>query len=605
MKQPHNLTYASKILLMMFSIILLMALILSFSSWRLSSAFFSRMEKELLEQNVASAYKQVTTSVSSANNMVTQVIGSSSIKTLMSSPTPHSEAEAAQQLHSAIQSVLRTSATSPTATLEFINIYLKNGWQGGSLPLNALPYDTFSQWSNLVLSAVGTAEYGAYVPTCWVDSVYIPGNGIYGHCLVGVRFLYNSVTLEKVGVVVVGVKQSSLSEIYASYGTTFLLVRRDGKIISSGDLQQLGQDFTQSSTIIDTFTASDRSHLVKLEDGSEYFIYRMSGGASWFLCPVDVNTLNHGWASTTYRKITAVVTVMALTFALLLSWLSSKGLTKSLRQLKSVVQKVYDGDMSARFQTREHDEIAYLGLKVNDMLDQVDASFRIQERDAMEKKDLELQLMQSQINPHLLYNTLNSALGIIRQGDMQKVEDLILSLGSFFRLALSKGNEEVPLSNEIAMIQNYLELQNLGRGKSFTLRDEVPEQWRNCRILRLTLQPLVENSVIHGFCDWREDGEIVLTVKPDEAQGQLQIILCDNGLGILPEELEVLLRDLHTYPPAKEHEHYGLYNVERRIKNKYGNQYGMHIESEVGEFTRSILTLPIIKETSHDRSNAD
>src|SRR5699024_2963921 len=156
-------------------------------------------------------------------------------------------------------------------------------------------------------------------------------------------------------------------------------------------------------------------------------------------------------------------------------------------QLKSVVQRVYDGELTARFQTDRHDEIAYLGLKINDMLEQVEASFRIQECDAMEKKNLELRLMQSQINPHLLYNTLNSVLWIIRQGDLQKAEEPIFALSSFLKLALSKGSEEIPLASEIDMIRCYLELQNLGRGKAFSLRDEVPEPWRSCRILRLTL----------------------------------------------------------------------------------------------------------------------
>lgn len=600
MKHLQKLSFAGKILLLTFLIILFMALILSFTSWRLSSSLFSDMSKELIGQSVNSIYIQLSTATNTANNLVTQVIHSSGMQAIMAAEHPEEETAGIEALNNEIQSVLKNSATSPNATLQFINVYLKNGWKGGSLPPEALPHDTFSQWCDLALDAAGVSAYDTYVPICWLEDVNLRSSGVYGHCLVGVRFLYDNMSLEKIGAVVVGIKQSGLRDILSTYNTTLFLVHRDGKIIAAPTEWQLGDTFEQAEPIIRAFTGNTRSHLVQLPDGSETYVYKMSGGASWLMCPIDQELLTHSTASTTYGRMAVAITLVALALTLLLAWASSKGLTRSLRQLTSMVQKVYDGDLSARFQTNQHDEIAYLGLKINDMLEQVDASFRIQERDAMEKKDLELQLMQAQISPHLLYNTLNSALWLIRQGDTEKVENLIFSLSSFFKLALSKGQEEIPLSSEIAMIQRYLEVQNLARGKSFHLRDEVPEHWRAYRILRLTLQPLVENSVIHGFCDWRNDGEVVLSLQPDEAAGQLRIVLCDNGIGILPEELEALMLDLHTYPPAKEHRHYGLYNVERRIKNKYGSQYGMQIESEVGEFTKITLTLPVTKETSHD-----
>ena len=589
-----------KILLLTFSIILLLALILSAASWTLSSSLFSGMERELLGQNVESVYVQLSTATDTANNFMTQVVHSDGMKLLLKAEGPDDMADGARQLDRSIQAALRTSAASATSSLQFINVYLKNGWQGGSVSADLLPYQNFSQWEAAVLEAAGAEESGGYVPTCWIDDVNFRGDGIFGHCLIGVRFLYDRVTLEKVGVIVVGLKQSYLEDIFSAFDTDIFLVRRDGKVIATGKRKQLGAPLEQAGDMIAAFDSGDRSHLVSLESGSEAFVYRMSGGASWVVCPVDENLLAHGEAADTYRQIALVVTVGALTLALLLSWLSSKGLTRSLLQLKSVVQRVYDGELTARFQTNRHDEIAYLGLKINDMLEQVEDFFRIQERDAVEKKDLELRLLQSQINPHLLYNTLNSVLWIIRQGDLKKAEELIFSLSSFFKLALSKGSEEVPLASEIELIRCYLELQNLGRGKAFSLRDEVPERWRNCRILRLTLQPLVENAVIHGFCDWRDDGEITLSAQAGETEGQLRVTLCDNGLGILPEELDALMRDLHTYPPAKERRHYGLYNVERRIENKYGKEYGMTIESEVGEFTRITLTLPVTEERPHD-----
>lgn len=601
MKRLPKLSYATKILLMTFLIILVMALILSFSSWSISSSLFSQLEMDLLSRSVQSAYAQLSTAINAANNFATQIVHDPGMRTLLSAEDPDSElaATGAQQLNETIRRVMDASASSATSALQFVNVYLENGWRGGSVDPEALPYRTFSEWV-AAIEAAGVTGIDNYVPTCWFDDVNFRGDGVFGHCLISVRFLYDGVTLDKVGVVVTGIKQSGIETILESFNTDIFLARRDGTVISAARMRQLGEQIDGVSAAVDAFDADGSSHLVTLEDGKEAFVYRMPGGASWLVCPVDENLLEHSSAANEYYHFVVFLTLLALALALLLSWLSSKKLTQSLVRLKGVVQRIYDGDLSARFQTNQHDEIAYLGLKINNMMEQIEDFFHTQKRDAIEKKDLELQLMQSQINPHLLYNTLNSALWIIRQGNMEKAEDLILSLSSFFKLTLSKGNEEITLANEIAMIQYYLRLQNLGRGKSFTLRDEVPEPWRGCRILRLTLQPLVENSVIHGFSDWRDDGEIVLSVRADEEAGQLQIILCDNGIGILPEELDALLEDLRTYPPKKDHTHYGLYNVERRIQNKYGAQYGLTIESEVGDFTRITVTVPIRKEKQND-----
>ena len=594
-------SYSTKILLMSFLIILVMALLLSFFSWQISSTLFSQMEKELLGGSAESAYTQLSAATKAANNFTTQVIRSDALQALLSmGDTTEKEAEThIRQLNRVITEVTQASASSTTSAIQFINVFLKNGYQGGSAAGDTLPYRSFEDCV-AALERSGITELDAYVPTCWIDNIKVQSVSINGHCLVGMRFLYDSITLEKVGVVVIGIKQSGLQTIFEGFNTNIYLVQQDGTVISAARTNYLGQVIDQADALIDAYRSNSRSHLTALESGKEAFVYRMAGGASWLICPIDENLLSHSSAANEYYRFVISLTLFALALALLLSWLSSKGLTKSLVRLKGVVQKVHGGDMTARFQTNQHDEIAYLGLRINDMLDQVEEAFHTQERNAAEKQNLELQLMQSQINPHLLYNTLNSALWIIRQKDTEKAEELILSLSSFFKLALSKGNEEITLANEISMIQYYLKLQNLGRGKSFSLRDEVPEAWRSCKILRLTLQPFVENAVIHGFSDWRDDGEIVISAQADEELGQLQITLCDNGIGILPEDLNSLMEDLHTYPPQKEHQHYGLYNVERRIKNKYGPQYGLSMESEVGDFTKITLTLPINKEKQYD-----
>ena len=595
---PHKfyrlkLTFTQKIILVTSALTLAMALLITLSLWQLSSDVFSKLERELLIRNVDSVHSQLNTSLETAQNLTTQITRSPSLAVLSAlEPAPsETRSEAATQLTNTLNTVISTSAASKTSSIQFINIYLKNGSVYGSLSPESLPYQDFEACVS-AMKACGISDLDGYVPTCWFDFVSFQGNGSSGRCLVGMRFLYKASTLEKIGVIVVGLKQSSLEHIFKNLPSRIFMVRRDGTVISATHSSHVGETISYMEELL-AYDSSGSSPIALLPDGSEVFLYRLSGGASWLICPIEENMLDRDSTVSQYTEKAIYFTLAAVALTIFLSWFSSKTLTKSLVRLKGVVQRVYEGDLSARFQTDQHDEIAYLGVKINDMLEQVENFYKTQERDATEKQNLELQLMQSQINPHLLYNTLNSALWIIRQKDTEKAEDLILSLGNFFKLALSKGNQEVPLSNEIGMIQYYLKIQNLGRGKSFHLEDQVPEEWRSLRILRLTLQPLVENAVIHGFSNYRDDGQVTISVQADKGRHALTICVEDNGIGILPEDLDILMEDLNTYPPTKEHKHYGLYNVEHRIRNKYGRQYGLALESEVGDFTRVTLNLPL------------
>ena len=587
--KPIRSSYTQKIMLVISAIVLAIALCLSLISWKLSSRHIYILEKEILRRSADNAYNQISISLDMAKSLTTQIVRSDALLEITHSRQPSEHAEA--ELKDTLENVISTAVANTTATIQFVNVYLKNGSSYYTLGPNYLPYRTYEDCIQAI-DACTSADLSGYVPTCWFDDQVIFSQGRSTRCLIGMRFIYEDVSLDKIGVIVVGIKQSGLQDLYSSLPSDCYIIRSDGVIISATHSSDIGKTYPYIESVLLHGSQGSATPETALPEG-EALVYRISGGISWLVCPVDEYSLSNNEAILQYSKQVFYVTAAALLLTLLLSWVSSKGLTRSLKRLTGVVQRVQANDLSVRFQTDATDEIAYLGRRINDMLDQVEEFYRSQEMDAAEKRDLQLQVMQAQINPHLLYNTLNSALWIIRQGNTKKAETLILSMGSFFKLALSMGSEEIALGQEIAMIQYYLQLQNLARGKSFSLRDEVPEELRSCGILRLTLQPLVENSVIHGFSDWRDDGEIAILARADVEADRLELEVRDNGIGILPEDLSELLEDLQAYPPTKEHKHYGLYNIERRIKNKYGKEYGIAIDSEVGDYTSIFLTLPL------------
>jgi len=595
-----KLRYREKIMLTASSITLAISILLSLFSWHLTVGIFEQQEIELLQRSALGIYDQVNTTLDMVQSLTVPLIQNDAISHIsrLQEPTPELTAEDTHQLSKTMDSILSGSAASTSASVQFISIFLKNGYELSTIPTAYTPYQSYDSCLAAIRDC-GIADLNGYIPTCWVDNIALQG-GNRSNYLVGMRFLYENVTLEKIGVVVVGIQPSTLQRIFSnSLVASTSLIRSDGKILISNRSADVGRFVEAPALIASDLSPAASSTVISGADGSSFFLYRLSGGTAYLLCPIEENLLNKGPFLNQYTKYVVMLTLGAFSLSLLLAWISSKGLTRSLLRLKETVQKVYDGDLKARYQPRGQDEINYLGLKINDMLEQVETSLLLQEQDAAEKRDLELRLMRAQINPHLLYNTLNSALWIIRQKDMEKAEHLILSLGNFFKLALSKGNDEIPLSNEIAMIQHYLDIQNLGRGKTFSLQDEVAEQWRSCRLLRLTLQTLVENSVIHGFSDWRDDGTITISAQAAD-QDTLRITVTDNGIGILPEDIAALSAQLNSPVSTEHRDHYGLWNVNRRIKNKYGPQYGLSIESEVGCYTSITITAPIQKEIAYD-----
>ena len=213
-----------------------------------------------------------------------------------------------------------------------------------------------------------------------------------------------------------------------------------------------------------------------------------------------------------------------------------------------------------------------------------------------EKADLELSLLHAKINPHLLYNTLDIVVWAIKNNDSQRAEQLVYGLSDFFKRALAKGQMYATLEEEVALIKSYLELQHLVGSKDYRLQTCIDPDLVDLKILHLLLQPIVENSVAHGFHDFRDDGTIC--VSAIQKDGMVELEVQDNGMGMDPEQVKrinsLIGENIHT----ENNKHYGLRNIARRIKLYYGKEYGIEVYSEMGEYTKVIIRVPLV-----DREN--
>ena len=266
----------------------------------------------------------------------------------------------------------------------------------------------------------------------------------------------------------------------------------------------------------------------------------------------------------------------------------SKSLMDPIRKLMSMSDKISEGDFSSRTELATSDEFSDLARGMNTMAREIELLLEkgIEEQKQLQK--MEHKILQAQIRPHFLYNTLDAIIWAAEADNISDVITLVESLSSFFRISLSHGIDFIPIQDEIEHVHNYLVIQQIRYSDVLSYEINVDEDIPNIKILKLLLQPLVENSLYHGIKNTRERGKITVSVKKEGEK--LRFTVMDNGIGMTKETLETLIHDVNHGNGEKG---YGLFNVNRRLKLYYDLSEGIEIKSEYKKGTQVSFVLEI------------
>ncbi|AOV09265.1 hypothetical protein BI350_14475 [Sporosarcina ureilytica] len=222
-----------------------------------------------------------------------------------------------------------------------------------------------------------------------------------------------------------------------------------------------------------------------------------------------------------------------------------------------------------------------------------------------EKRQLEVAIIKAQVNPHFLYNTLYSIKGLCDMGLNKDASEMISALSSFFRISISRGNEIISIKEEISHIKSYLYIMEMRYGDNFTYTLDVDKETLSSQIIKLTLQPLIENAIYHGVKLSRKQG--LINVNVYKQSGKIHLEVKDNGLGIERERLERIKEEINA-PYSKNKREVtgiGLRSVSERLKGYFGSECELMIESVVGKGTKIIIKIPSVKEGNgeYEQSN--
>ncbi|HEX7065246.1 MAG TPA: sensor histidine kinase [Bacillales bacterium] len=435
----------------------------------------------------------------------------------------------------------------------------------------------------------------------WIGPYRFPDLTGNDAVLTQIRIVKDIETFENKGVLILQTKFAEIEDIFEEIGreSHFLIVNRNGLIFYDNEHHLQGETLS---------ALMDEKEKVSLPADYQTFRASFAGKES----VISVNGLSvekwrvlsvRSWHSLSQEMITLAkwivgITALCLIAALLFNILFVNRTAGAIIDVVRAMKRVEKGDLQTRTKVEGSGETKELSVGFNSLVSRVGSLLQEVEKEQERKKKAEMMLMQAQIRPHFLFNTLESINVLAVQNQGRKVSRMIHQLGRILRISIEE-DEEITIRQEIDHLKSYLEIQKFRFEDMFDYEIDIPEAMLDFAVLKLTLQPLVENALQHGFAELDHKG--TLKVSAADTGDQLEFFIRDNGAGF-PES--VLFQLQMTEPDVKlEREGLGIRNVVDRIQIRYGKAYGLFICSNRHEGT--IIKCVIPKYHLGDRYGTD
>lgn len=287
----------------------------------------------------------------------------------------------------------------------------------------------------------------------------------------------------------------------------------------------------------------------------------------------------------------ALVFLVLLIISILLNRLLDRVINRPVSQIQKRLLHISEGDFSRDTSIEWDHELGDIGKGVNDLAENINHLIQTTLEDEKQKRDLEYKVLQNQINPHFLYNTLNSIKWMATIQGATGITEMITALSRLLK-SISKGTKLlIPLREELSLVQDYFTIQQYRYGGTIHMDIQVEDDTLyDCQIIKFTLQPLVENAIFHGIEPTGASGEIKLHVYA-VSETDMRIDITDTGIGMPQEMIEKILND-ETINTSDFFKEIGISNVHKRLQYEFGSSYGITIESRLGEYTTMSILIP-------------
>ncbi|MCQ6563826.1 cache domain-containing sensor histidine kinase [Paenibacillus mendelii] len=423
-----------------------------------------------------------------------------------------------------------------------------------------------------------------YVAGPFERSYLLPTSKASPYVFSVVRKINNTTGRSDLGGIVIDV---SVMDIYRLLNELklqdMIILNADNQIVYSSAIDKIGQQWADGEKI-----KGSTSTWMDIDGQRMLVSSTYSDATGWRFVSLDpLSSIQSN--SNKYRNLTIGIGLLALIIALIISTFVSRRITKPIRTLQQKMKKVQNGDFNIQLDVQSTDEVGQLTQSFNRMTEEIHTLVNHVYKSDIIQKEAQLKALHSQINPHFLYNTLDSINAIAVIEEVPVLAQMTKMLSDMFRYSISTGEQIVPLQEELKQVVRYVEIQQIRYDDKFKLVVNIPDHLLSYPIPKLTLQPIVENAIYHGLEMLPGEGQIQITGY--ESSSHMILEVSDNGPGIPAPTLLSIQNNLQGKAPDTEH--IGLANVQERIQLHFGPDCGITLQSKLGEGTTVTYKLPL------------
>jgi len=392
------------------------------------------------------------------------------------------------------------------------------------------------------------------------------------------------------GYLFVNVRESTLSSVYENIGSikegSYFIADDKGLVVSAQDPSYVLQPIVEPALHDWVIDHSSTTDIQVTKEGKMLLISTDIQNFNWKL----ISIVPYDLLTEDTRKITKLIFligVVCFIFALVGARLLSNVIAKPIVQLSRHMKRIKEGNLDQHIEVTSTDEIGLLAAGFNTMMGRIQGLLAKIGAEQRKKREYELALMQAQIKPHFLYNTLDVIYTLSEMGRAKDVQRTTKALADFYRVTLSKGRDQITLDDELRSIKDYLLIQRIRYSDIFNFDIAIDPNILAGKIPKLTIQPLVENAIYHGLKHKASFGQLTITGKKEDQR--IIIVVTDDGAGMSEDRLQELKRSMSDQQLQVG---YGLTSVHERIKLYFGERYGVQIESKEGIGTVVTVVIP-------------
>lgn len=399
-----------------------------------------------------------------------------------------------------------------------------------------------------------------------------------------IRQIYDRHSWKPIGIMIIGFSETEIKKMYSGYVSSYqsaYILEESGQIISSEDNQNL--HFPIDISMLNNYSGS---YMQSISSTRQLVTYHTINATQWKIVTIsDLDILLDEFSSA--KNIFITILCLYLIAATILSFILPKKFLVPLKQLYHNMALVKEGDLNARVEIRANDEIGELSVQFNDMLITISNLVQNVINEQQLKREAEILALQTQINPHFLYNTLASIRFMVYSGKKEDADTVILALIRIMKNTLSDVSEFITVDKELSLLSDYIQIQQMTFARPIDVTISVSDDIKNCKTAKLLLQPIVENAILHGLKPKQEDCKLQIEGKLLD-ENAIIFTVTDNGIGF--ESSRAYTSENEFQPKSG----VGLKNVNDRIALTFGSKYGLKIRSTPGSGTAVYITIPKI-----------